>query len=302
MKRHPTTHKSLAPKQTKIPFTPEYLEDPEKLILIAQKHFASRFPNRRRAGCPSPGVIRSARADQPPSGPLRNHLLHCSECFNEYSAALRNYHQQTGGATAAGNWRTKLNDALSKWRLPLFISAAASVLLTAGIFIQRSRQTESPQSSYSRSQPAPVASGRNPPTPAPPAPTARPTPGPAPYPLFDKPRPAESLAINVDLNRYSALGDAIRGASLREEERRIKLPPRRALLKLRLRRGSEAGRYRISIVDPNSKELIQTVARSHDGKSLNAILNLRRAARTAHRLRVERGDDMNEYLIEISTP
>jgi len=120
--------------------------------------------------------------------------------------------------------------------------------------------------------------------------------------MFDKSRPAESLAINVDLNRYTALGDAIRGASLREEERKIKLPPRRALLKLRLRRGSEAGRYRISIVDPNSNQLIQTIARSHDGKSLNAILNLRRAARTAHRLRVERGDDMNEYLIEISTP
>ena len=302
MKRHPTTHKSLAPKQTNIPFTPEYLDDPEKLIIIARKHFATRFPNKRRTGCPAPGVIQSACADQPPSDELRDHLLRCSECFNEYSAALRNYHQQTGGATATGNWRTKLKDALSRWRLPLFVSAAASVLLTVGLFIQRRRQTEAPQSSYTRSQPAPVASAGNPPTPAPPAPTTRPTPDPMPAPMFDKSRPAESLAINVDLNRYSALGDAIRGASLREEERKIKLPPRRALLKLRLRRGSEAGRYRISIVDPNSNRLIQTIARSHDGKSLNAILNLRRAARTAHRLRVERGDDMNEYLIEISTP
>src|SRR5262249_53191618 len=108
MKRHPTTHKNLAPKQTNIPFTPEYLDDPEKLILIAQKHFATRFPNKRRAGCPAPGVIQSARADQSPSGELRNHLLRCSECFNEYSAALRSYHQETGGRTAAGNRRTKL--------------------------------------------------------------------------------------------------------------------------------------------------------------------------------------------------
>jgi hypothetical protein len=101
------------------------------------------------------------------------------------------------------------------------------------------------------------------------------------------------------LNRYKALGDTLRGGSLREEERKIKLPPRRALLKMRLRKGSEAGRYRISVVDPNSKTLIETTARSHDGKSLDAVLDLPRAFRTAHRLRVERGDDLNEYLIEI---
>ena len=76
----------------------------------------------------------------------------------------------------------------------------------------------------------------------------------------------------------------------------------RALLKLRLRRGSEAGLYRISVVDPNGKLLTGARARSRNGKSLEAVLDLRRAARTAHRLRVERGDDLNEYLIEIAKP
>jgi hypothetical protein len=110
------------------------------------------------------------------------------------------------------------------------------------------------------------------------------------------------LAINLDLNRYNALGDNIRGDSRREEEKKIKLPPLRALLKLRLRRGSEAGLYRVSLVDPNGGRLMATSARSRDGKSLDAVLDLRRAARMAHRLRVERGDDLNEYLIEITKP
>jgi hypothetical protein len=298
MKRHPTTHKNLAPKQTVIPFTPEDLDNPEKLILIARKHFATGFPNERRAGCPALGVIRAARADQPPGDELRDHLFRCSECFNEYSAAIQDYYQQAGSATAAGNWRTKLLDALSRWRLPLLASAAASLLLAAGLFIQRRHQTESLQSSYTRSQPAPVASAGNPLTPVPPAPNARQTPDSG----LETPRPAESLAINLDLNRYKSLGDTFRGGSLREEERKIKLPPRRALLKLRLRQGSEAGRYRVSVVDPYSNRLIETTARSRDGKSLNAFLDLRRAAQMAHRLRVERGDDLNEYLIDIAKP
>jgi hypothetical protein len=108
------------------------------------------------------------------------------------------------------------------------------------------------------------------------------------------------LAINLNLNRYRPLGDTIRGGSLREEEKKIKLPPLRALLNLRLRRGSDAGLYRISVVDPNGKRLAGAIARSRNGKSLDAFLDLRRAARTAHRLRVERGDDLNEYLIEIA--
>jgi hypothetical protein len=188
--------------------------------------------------------------------------------------------------------------ALSRWRLPLLAGAGASLLLAAGMFIQRLQQTASPQSSQTRSQPAPVASAGNPLTPVPPAPIAGQTPDSA----QKKPRLAESLAINLDLNRYNALGDYIRGDSRREEEKKIKLPPLRALLKLRLRRGSGAGLYRISVVDPNGSRLIATSARSRNGKSLDAVLDLRRVARMAHRLRVERGDDLNEYLIEIAKP
>ena len=112
----------------------------------------------------------------------------------------------------------------------------------------------------------------------------------------------ESLAINLDLNRYKALGDALRGGSMREEERKIELPPRRALLKLQLRKGSDAGRYRISVVDPDSNPLIETTAQSRNGKSVSAVLDLQQAAQLAHRLRLECGDDLNEYLIEIAKP
>src|SRR5262245_9044889 len=298
MKRHPTPRKNLAATRTYIPLTTRDLDDTERLILVSQRHFATGFPNDRRAGCPAPGVILEARFDHPPGGELRAHLFNCSECFREYSAAIRDYYQQPGSATATGDWRTKLMRALSRWRLPLFAGAAASLLLAANALIQRRRQTESPQSNQIRSQPAPVASAGNPLTPVPPAPIAGQTPDSA----RENARPAEWRAINLDLNRYNALGDYIRGGSQREEEKKIKLPPLRALLKLRLRRGIDAGFYRISVVDPNGGRLIATSAHSHNGKSLDAVLDLRRAARMAHRLRVERGDDLNEYLIEIAQP
>ena len=300
MKRHPTTQKKMAPMQTNNPLTPGDIDDPEKLILVAQKHFATRFPNERRVSCPAPEVIRSARADHPPGDELRVHLFSCSECFNEYNAAMRDHYGRTASDEAAADRRTKWIDAPSKWRLPLFAAAAASLLLAAGLFIQRRPQTASPQSSQNRSQPALEASAGNPLTPMPRAPTTEQTPG----SIQEEPRPAGSLATNLDLNRYKALGDSIRGGSLREriEEKKIKLPPLRAILKLRLRKGSQAGLYRISVVDPDSNRLTETTARSRDGKSLDAVLDLRRAAGMAHRLRIERGDDLNEYLIEIAKP
>src|SRR5262245_18197378 len=297
MKRHPTPNNNLAPTQTNIPPRPGYLDNPEKLILVAQKHFGIAYPNERRAGCPEPGVIMAARADLPPGDELREHLFRCSECFNGYSAALQEHYRQTA-SDSAPDWRTKLLRALSRWRLPIFAGVAASVLLGVSLLIQRREPSETPQSIQRRSQPTLVASADLPLTPVPPAPTA----GRPPDPPQEKPRPAEWIAINLNLNQYRALGDSIRGGSRREEENTIKLRPLRALLKLRLRRGSEAGLYRISVVDPNGNRLTGASARSRNGKSLDAVLDLGRAARLAHRLRVEHGDDLNEYLIEISKP
>ncbi|HEY8459458.1 MAG TPA: hypothetical protein VIM99_03710, partial [Blastocatellia bacterium] len=194
---------------------------------------------------------------------------------------------------------------LPRRRLPLLAGLVASLLLTANLlFIQRRRQTESPRTSYTRSQPAPVAPVDFPPAPAPPAPDSKQAPVSEP----EKPRSqrpsanANWLAINLDLNRYKALGDVSRGGSLREEKSKIELPPLRALLKLRLRDGSGAGHYRVSVVDPDSKRLVETSANSRNGKSINAVLDLQRAAHAAHRLRVEHGDNLNEYLIEITKP
>jgi hypothetical protein len=297
MKRHPTTHKNLAPTQKSFSLTPGDLEDPEKMILIAQNHFATSFPNERRADCPAHYLLRVARDGQPPSDELRSHLFRCSECFKEFRAAALDYYQQSGSAEASRSWITKLTDLLSRFRQPLFACAAVALLIMAGIFTQRLLEKDSLQSKHNRSQPAPVTPPGNPAAPGAPASSEPPS-----DPELVKPRPEETFAIKLDLNRYKALGDSTRGDSMHEEKKPIKMPPRRALLKLRLRKGSEAGLYRISVVDPNSKPLVGTSARSLDGKSLNAVLDLRRAARKAHRLRVVRGDDLNEYLIEITRP
>ncbi|HKQ74269.1 MAG TPA: hypothetical protein VJ810_11305, partial [Blastocatellia bacterium] len=210
----------------------------------------------------------------------------------------QNYYQHTASNSAAATWRTKLMDRLSRWRLPMLACATALLLLVVGLSIWRREQAPPPQSSQNRPQREPVAAPENP---APPKLMAKSN-GQRANPGQEKPRQEESLAINLDLNRRHALGDSNRGGSLREAEIKIKLPPQRALLKLRLREGSEAGLYQISIVDPNSNPLVKTSAHSHDGNSLEAVLDLRLASPTAHRLRIECGDDLNEYLIEIEKP
>src|SRR5262245_18352096 len=298
MKRHPTTDENPAPTQTNIPLRPEDLADPERLILVAREHFATGFPNDRNVDCPAPGVIRAASWGQMPGEELRAHLFRCSKCFNEYRAAIRDHYQQTASGARRADRRTKLMDALSRWRLPALACATALLFLAASLFIRGLWRTASPQSDQTRSQPAEAASAVTPLTPKSPALAARPPENSG----QQRPRPAEALAIRLDLNRFDALGAVSRGGSRRGEGAKIKLPPRRALLKLRFREGSEAGHYRVSIVDPNSQTLVEAGAHSSDGKSLDAILDLRRAAQWGRRLRVERDDDLNEYLIEIAYP
>src|SRR5262245_50191764 len=208
MKRHPTLNNNLAPTQSNIPPTPGYLDNPEELVLVAQNHFATAYPNERRVGCPEPGVIMAARADLPPGDELREHLFRCSECFNGYSAALQEHYRRTVSDSAA-DWRTKLLRALSRWRLPMFSGVVAALLLVVSLFIQRREPPETLQSIQTRSQPTLVASAVNPLTPVLSAPTAgRPSDS-----QQEQPRPAEWIAINLDLNRYKALGDSIRGGS-----------------------------------------------------------------------------------------
>jgi hypothetical protein len=300
MKRHPTHNNRKAPEQINIPLTPADLTDPDKLILVARKNYATNFPNERRIDCPAPGVIQSARVDRMPREEIRAHLFRCSECFNEYRAAMRDHYRQTAVNLAVSDWRskTRFTRRPSTWLLSMLAGATAVIMLVTGVFVWRGLRTESPQSSQTRPQRSQEALADKPLTPGIPAqPAEQP-------PANDrlKPRLIGSLSINLDLSRRYALGDNKRGGSAREPGAKIKLPPRRAILKLRLRQGSEAGFYQISIVDPNSNPLVKTRARSNDGRSLEAVLDLRRASQMAHRLRVERGDDLNEYLIEIAEP
>jgi hypothetical protein len=302
MKRHyPTTNENPAPNQINTPLRRRDLTDPEKLILVAQRHFANRFPNESRVGCPMPGVIQAARHDLPPVDELRDHLFQCSECFNEYRETMRDHYQRrTASNTVALDRRTKVISLLSRWRNPALAGATAIVLLAAGLSYWRRDQTAPLQSSVDRPQRAPVASAGNPLTPRPPAQPA----GQTAKPVREKPRLAKNLAINLnlDLNQRSALGDNNRGGLRRDPDPTIKLPPRVTRLRLRLRDGSEAGLYQITVVDPHSAPLTSTTAHSRDGSSVEAVLDLRNAFEVAHRLRIERGDDMNEYLIEIEKP
>src|SRR5262249_13492215 len=232
-----------APTQIYALLTRGDLTDPEKLILIAQKHFATGFPNERRVGCPEPDVIQAARADQMPDDELRDHLFRCSECFDEYREAIRVHYRQPDSGAAAADRREKLMDLLSRWGLPALAGATAVLLLAGGLSIWRRHQTATPQSSQNRPQHAPEASADNPLTPRLPAQPPEQKADPA----LEKPRLAGSLAINLDLNRRNALGDSNRGDASREAGTKIKLPRRRAVVKLLMHERGGAAFYLISI-------------------------------------------------------
>ena len=59
------------------------------LSAVAQRYFATRFPNPQRHGCPAAGTLQAVvQAARLPEAELQTHLFRCSECFNEYRAAV----------------------------------------------------------------------------------------------------------------------------------------------------------------------------------------------------------------------
>jgi hypothetical protein len=313
--RHSSPTNDDAPPGPSFDWPPDYFDSQEELIEAARQYFATDFPNPERKGCPIPGEYQSLiSAGRPLNAELRSHLFGCSECFNEYRAAALEHRHQTAFKrfSWAGAWLTQINIALRASRVPLAITGIALLLLATGLFVWRHRQTESPQLVQIRPQPvsAPVGNARGvKPEVADTVPAEDSKPAAAKSmskPKTSKEADNELLAINIDLNDYHSLGEQRRAGSQNEEERPITLSSARLWLTLQLREKSKAGNFRISIIDSSGHRAAATKARSRDGRTAQAMIDLRRVATTILTLRIERANQPDiapeDYKVEIVQP
>lgn len=279
--------------------TNDRLSKVETFVASAQEHFASAFPNPQRKECPPAGVIQTiVKSEQLPDDLLQAHLFGCSECFNEYRAAVQVWRaEKKRSDESTAGWRSAFG-AWWNWRILAAATATTLLALSAGLLFWRAA---SPQSDQVRSQPNPTASvvaeGVQPESVGITSPT----------PLTAERRPSEPkenlLAIKLDLNDYRSLGSQRRGGG--EAESPIPLPRARQRLLLTLPENSPAGSYRVSLFEGGRKR-DAAVARSRNGQTLQITLDLRRVAGTQARLSIQRVNQPDfapdEYRLAIKQP
>ena len=275
--------------------------DPEEVVTFAQAYYATEFPNDDRLGCPSAGELRrGAHTGAPPDKRLRSHMFACSDCFRSYRSARMSRHPQ---AAPAGRWRERLSTAIASLRSP-WVPAAAGAFsliflgLVAAALLRHSRTESpaiavnySPQEIPSATPPEAVATGT-----ASGVPDSDPSRRGPDHQVSERPRRATRvspkkqrpqpplLVVYVDLKEENLL----RGDNEAEAARRIiTLTPERQRLRLRMPRGSAAGRYSVKVVDAYGKPLVTTAARS-GGRTLTVDLDLRGLTAKPYRLCLSR--------------
>lgn len=271
MKRPDSTNEATAQRRAR------KSADMEALIADGQQFFAAAFPNPERRGCPAPEALSAlVAAEQLPDAELRAHLFHCSECFNQYRAAVSEQRQPAQPRQLIAPTRTWTRWLVARrgWRAPALASAVA-LLLAAGIFLWPTRR-QTPPTDYISPQPGAAARQEATTPPAPPT---------AADPQPSAPR---LLARHIDLNDYTALATVERGGA-QPERKPIKLPPAQLQLNLRLPAGSAPGRYQVSLVDAFYQPRARAQGRSADGRHLQVKLDLRGLRGHDYTLRLTRG-------------
>ncbi len=291
----------------------ELFTDPEEVVAFAQAYYATEFPNDDRLGCPSAGELRkAAHAGAPPDERLRSHLFVCSDCFRSYRSARMSRQARAG---AAVRWRDRLGAGLAGLRSPRVLVAAGAFslvflgLITAALLWHQ--RSDSPAVAVNSSPPgSPLATpqvragtGATLGEPEPdqlrvppdrPAAKVWPRQAGAAERRTRRPRPLRVVYIDLiadDLSR----GDEQNGAGRRV----ITLTPERQRLRLRMPRGSAAGRYTVKVVDPFGKSLLTTAAKS-GGRTLTVDLDLSGLAAKSYRLCISRdGEAPDCYLLAI---
>lgn len=283
--------------------------DPEEVVTFAQAYYATEFPNDDRLGCPSAGELRrAAHTGAPPDERQRSHLFACSGCFRSYRSARMS--RQVAAAPAA-RWLDRLGAGLASLRSPRMPVAAGAVgLVFLGLITVTLLR-------YERAD-APAVAVNYSPQGSPPAPAleaadigvASADPGHTPpgRPAAKGP-PRKAGAVEARTRRQPALqvvyvdliaddlsrGDYQNGAGRRV----IILTPARQRLRLRMPRGSAAGRYTVKVVDAFGKPLLTTAAKS-GGRMLTVDVDLSGVTAKSYRLCLSRdGEAPDCYLMRV---
>lgn len=281
----------------------------DELVGFAREYFVNDFPNPERRDC-DPGRLKAAIfSGAPPGTDLRAHLFSCSECFREYRSALEAYRAERRQAVViarTGSWWSRLRNSLLLRPLPILAGAVSLLLLIfAGAYLWQRYQTR-PSPALARQESEPENSpAENPPTDSPPpapspsatAQAAQAEPGESPgangrqTEVVRRPRPSNqgdliaTSVVRIDLEDYAATRGGAGGSI------EIGLTLSRVRLVLALPEGSAPGMYSVSIVDASGAALVTSRARSGDGKTLTATLDVRRLAPQKYGLRVSRAGE-----------
>jgi len=287
----------------------ELFTNPEEVVTFAQAYYATEFPNDDRLGCLSAGELRSAaHTGAPPDERLRSHLFACSDCFRSYRSARMSRQVQ---AAPAARWRGRLGAGLASLRSPRVpVAAGAFSLVFLGLItatLLRYQRADAPAVAVNYS---PRGSPPATPLEAPDIGAASAHPGHTPP---DRPAakgsPRKARAVEARTRRQPALqivyidliaddlsrGDYQKGAGRRV----ITLTPERQRLRLRMPRGSAAGRYTVKVVDAFGKPLLTTAAKS-GGRTLTVDLDLSGLIPKSYRLCLSRdGEAPDCYLMTV---
>ncbi|MFN0112907.1 MAG: hypothetical protein ACKVZH_28945 [Blastocatellia bacterium] len=273
---------------------------PNELIQFARNHFGANFSNPDRSDCPDRAKLDSlARSGHLPDDDLRTHLFGCSECFQQYRAALAES-RQPSQAIPEASWLEKFNATIAELLRPKLAWAGATTAILIGFAIWSAWNAE------------PIS----PPVAMPETLQAQ---SPTPSSVESKPTPIVETAINAnasktvpsasandavvfsDLNQYVAMRSAANAASPAPQA--ITLRPERTRLKLTLPEGSLAGNYTVKLLDQSGKTIASKAAVSRDGKKLIVILNLKNVGLKNYTLSLQRqGEWAEAYPVIVAKP
>lgn len=236
----------------------------EEVMAFSQNYRAEDFPNPERAGCPDASVLRkTVEAAQLPAPELAEHLVHCSNCFDD----LQKLRSKSAAAAARST-----KSAGRFWWFLLPATAVFAAVFVMCFFIRQdppefaqavtnvmevNKLPEPPaEPAIETSDEVPVTTNTN-------GPALRDANGTLPQ------KPEVSRRIyNFDL----AASQVTRGDS--EGETPAALPASRVLVRIRLIDNSPPGRYRLSILDSDAEEAVDSQFITSDGKTVAAEFDL----------------------------
>jgi len=246
-------------------------EQHDDLVRLAATHVAEDFPNPNTDDCPEPATITTLiSAELLPSDDLREHMLMCSKCFDDYRRELANHRASKTVRATRAPLKTRL--------VPALAGGLAGALAVFALVVISDRFQDVGERMSLHPTPSPagvsVAAGENSqPKPASSEPTAQQALSPRESSLPEqRESPSPLIAenrVSIDLENY----DPLRGA-VSSQPPPVRLRATRNELSMKLPAGSPQGTYTVNLSDPYGRALRSTNANSSDGVRLRLKLNL----------------------------